>query len=106
MGKGRHELKAEVGLADIGCLVGYLGAVFAPLCILGWQAFTWLKFGYWPPVSVVALYDKPPHLEWVGLQRLLEGTPLSLFLFLAFLGLGLGCLSMAERGRKKLRDLP
>lgn len=91
-------------VASVGAVLALLGAFFAPLSILGWQGFTWLKFGYWPPVPVMALATGRPHMEWVGLQQLLDGfldgCPLSLFLFFVFVGLANWLFSVAARWGK------
>jgi hypothetical protein len=69
-----------------------LGGWFASLSILGWQAFTRLKFGYWPPLPVMV--PGYVQLEWV--RRLLDSFPLSPFVFFVFTGL---LFSVANRRR-------
>jgi hypothetical protein len=60
------------------------------LCVLGWQALTWLMTSVWKPISVLTALNWL-HMRWSvfpdsgsGLHQLLGTTPLAV----ALLGLG------------------
>lgn len=71
----------------------------APLLILGWQSFTWLRTGHWVPMPVERLtgwfqidMQALAQTSWPGLSRLLDwvlAAPLAGVLFAAGLGLHL-----------------
>ena len=67
-------------LAGFGCVLGALGVVI-------YQAFNYLKDGFWPALSVLdvlrhagAAWAIRP-TDWYGLHQALEWAPLSLGLF-------------------------
>lgn len=47
---------AGLGLFALGCL--------------GWQAFTWLKFGYWPDYDLRDLVEQPVRSKWLGVNEI------------------------------------
>ncbi len=61
--------------------------IFLALGTVGWQTYTWLKFGAWVPLSLVDLLAKggvswaeAPE-DWFGLHHILNAIPLTLFFF-------------------------
>lgn len=59
-------------------------SVLAAVGILGWQAYSHLRIGSWPALSVVTLLEwlkidwaHSPR-DWIGLHALLAALPLSL----------------------------
>jgi hypothetical protein len=89
-----------------------LGAFLGPMAILGWQAYTWLKFGFWPSLPLFAVTDAlgigRPRANWVGLQQVIEyiyGWPFSCVLFLSFIALGL-LLTTVDQAPKPPRSAP
>jgi hypothetical protein len=71
-----------------------LGAIAGPMVILGWQAYTWLRSGFWPSLPVVAVANamnmRLPQVEAVELQPIIASVyacPLSLALFTTFIAI-------------------
>jgi hypothetical protein len=64
-----------------------IGMVMLLACpgIIGWQCYSWLKWGYWTPISILDAWQqvglKQPSTGWIGFNKLLAWTldsPLSL----------------------------
>lgn len=69
----KERLTAYLALLVMALLV----AAFAgPFLILGWQAVTWLKNGYWPSLSASSVLEKLdwpyPTVSWLGVQKLID----------------------------------
>jgi hypothetical protein len=67
-------------LLILSFVLPWLGAIG----ILGWQSFQWLRFGAWPRLDMLDLFDSHPYASWVGVQKLIDwwlGTSLSVNLF-------------------------
>jgi hypothetical protein len=56
-------------------------------CLLGWQVYEYLRYNYWPPVSVITALEwmkiswalNPS--DWIGIYNILSKTALSLAMF-------------------------
>ena len=66
-------------------LIGFAAAIG----IIGWQGYSYLRFGQWPALSIVAVlqwlqidWARSPR-DWMGLHELLDAIPLSLAAFVA-----------------------
>jgi len=71
----------------IGFLV-LVGSIVIALGILVWQAYTYLRFGHWLPLSIVTALQwidiewAASPSDWIGFHKFLDATPLSLAIFL------------------------
>ena len=64
-----------------------VGFMLLAVCVLGYQAYEYLRYSFWTPISVItaleatkvgwALYPT----EWLGLYNILNAIPLSLAYF-------------------------
>jgi hypothetical protein len=79
-----------VGFFWIGSILSVLGGVIIPVAIVGWQLIHWLKYGFWPPLTLQTAFNymelPPPVASWIGANHLIQGVlqwPLSLSLFIA-----------------------
>lgn len=84
--------KVKRAVGDALTIAGAL-MVFGGLCVLAYQAVFWLKYGFWTPVELRALWTAlgmpEPEFAWHGVQRIalaVIGAPLSLSLVLAGFG--------------------
>jgi hypothetical protein len=75
-----------IGGRKMEALYGYF--MLPGPALLVWQAYRWLKDGYWTavPVSKALIYMgcPPPMVSWVGLQKIIDwllNIPTSLILF-------------------------
>jgi hypothetical protein len=88
-----------------------IGMVMLLACpgIIGWQCYSWLKWGYWTPISILDAWQqvglKQPSTGWIGFNKLLAWTldsPLSLGLPItgaAIMWLGTTCQESASKPR-------
>lgn len=67
--------------------------------IFGWQAYHWLKDGFWTPLPISTLFtynDWPlPQVSWHGVQKIIDwllDTPSSLVAFLLGILVVIGAL--------------
>ena len=74
-------------------------AVAAPILLVGYQSYAWLRFGAWPRLNIVWALDQlgvsRPYVDWVGLQQVIDlllAGPLSV----TALVLGIVIASLAE----------
>jgi hypothetical protein len=57
------------------------------VCVLGWQAYEYLRYSFWTPVSVITMLEVTKvgwalyPTEWLGLYNILNAIPLSLAYF-------------------------
>jgi hypothetical protein len=72
---------------DTEIFVG-LFLMLCAVCLLGWQAYGYLRYNFWMPVSVITALEwmnfgwaKNP-TDWVGLYNILVKIPLSLITFI------------------------
>ncbi len=83
------KIKDQIEEATILIFVGLM--IFAPLGILGWQAYGYLRNGQWISLSVLDAFRWMDvkwafaPTDWIGLYKLLESTPLSVGVFITFL---------------------
>ncbi len=82
-------------------------ATGGPTVILGWQAYAWLKFGFWTPlpliVAVNALGVELPQVQWTSIQKIIEyifGCPLSSVMFLTFAALSCLAITIEKASRR------
>jgi hypothetical protein len=68
-----------------------VGLMLCAVCLLGWQAYEYLRYNFWTPISVITVLEwmkvgwalNPT--DWWGLYNLLKAIPLSLtFLVVGF----------------------
>lgn len=79
-------LAGPLMLLAVACFLAALG-------FLGWQCVQWLRVGLWPEVSVIYALAYAMDAswntwlgypqQWIGVHKLLSGTPLALALFVA-----------------------
>jgi hypothetical protein len=63
------------------------GLMLCAVCLLGWQAYEYLRYNFWTSVSVITALGwmnfgwalNPT--DWLGLYNILIKTPLSLMMF-------------------------
>jgi hypothetical protein len=72
--------------------------------IIAWQSYMWLRWGYWPPLSIHDAWFWAglgfPSTGWMGVDKLIDWTfdgPLSLIAFLS----GLAIVWLAFRSKPK-----
>lgn len=68
-------------------IVGF-GLMLCAVCLLGWQAYEYLRYNFWTPVSVITALEWMKFgwalnpTDWVGLYSILIKIPLSLITFI------------------------
>ncbi len=102
----------SVATALTALLVWQAVATFAAAVgILGWQAYSWLRYAVWPPVTVRAAMNfanwHPADIEWIGAQRMLDSVYSSSLIIALMFALTLSLLvvgslssSLSARDRK------
>jgi hypothetical protein len=66
--------KAKVALATVIAWIG-MGCVMGALVVLGWQSYTWLRIGVFPPLALSDLCQRAefyPSSTWVGVNNIIE----------------------------------
>jgi hypothetical protein len=97
--------RAGAILITIGVFV-----IFACPAIIAWQSCMWLRWGYWPPLSIHDAWFWAglgfPSTGWMGVDKLIDWTfdgPLSLIAFLsglAIVWLGLFCEAFRSKPKQ------
>ena len=60
---------------------------FGGLVVFGWQAYEYLRYSVWPPLSIITVLEwmKLPWAfnptDWVGVHNILSNIPLSIAMF-------------------------
>ena len=70
--------------------------LFGGIGVLGWQAYGYLRFGVWTPISIITVLEwmqiqwAYSPTDWVGLHNIFQSIPLSVAMFSsALLGIGI-----------------
>ena len=68
-------------------IVGF-GLMLCAVFLLGWQAYGYLRYNFWTPVSVITALEWMKFgwalnpMDWMGLYNILIKIPLSLITFI------------------------
>jgi len=68
-------------------IVGF-GLMLCAVCLLGWQAYEYLRYNFWIPISIITVLEWMEFgwalnpTDWLGFYNILSKTSFSLVLFI------------------------